>query len=65
MPLFFYLPLIIARGMLSVSTGATVRSAEPTPRPHEPEPPLPHVTAPSTQPGFDELWLGASHPERR
>jgi hypothetical protein len=67
MPMFFYLPLIIARGVLSVGAEALeqgeatrlnrMRMQVPLRRP---------LAAPTrTQPGFDQLWLGSRNPALR
>ena len=54
MPMFFFLPLIIARGMLSVGAQAAAITDERV-RDH---PPL----RPRTQPGFDQIWLASKNP---
>ena len=55
MPMFFFLPLIIARGMLSVGAqAAAINDERVRDRP----------SRPATQPGFDQLWLGSNAPAR-
>lgn len=55
MPMFFYLPIILARSLADV--GAAVLRVS--------EAPMPVAKQRRTQPGFDEPWLGARHPDRR
>lgn len=66
MPMFFYLPLIIARGVLSVGAEALEQSeAARLSRARLPVPQRRPLTAPRTKPGFDELWLGSQNPALR
>jgi hypothetical protein len=61
MPMFFYLPLIIAQGVLSVSAEALEQSeAARLERARLPVPRRRHASR--TQPGFDQLWLGSKNP---
>ncbi len=57
MTMFFYLPLIIARGIVEVSADA-IRMSDAYARN-----PAPKIAR--TLPGFDQLWLGAHNPARR
>jgi len=67
MPMFFYLPLIIARGVISVGAEALEQSeAARLNRMRMPVPQRRPLTAPMrTQPGFDQLWLGSRNPALR
>jgi hypothetical protein len=56
MPMFFYLPLIIARGMLSVGAQAAAITDERV---------RDQPVRPRTQPGFDQLWLASKNPALR
>jgi hypothetical protein len=56
MPIFPFLPLILMRGIMDVSA-QMLAPRDDTPRPQAPKR--------ATPPPFDELWLGASNPERR
>jgi hypothetical protein len=56
MPIFFYLPLIITRGLISVGAQAAAIGDE---RAHD------HPVRPRTQPGFDQLWLASKNPVLR
>jgi hypothetical protein len=66
MPMFFYLPLIIARGVLSVTAEALEQSeAARLTNARMPVPQRRPVTAPRTRPGFDEPWLASQNPALR
>jgi len=56
MTILFYLPLIIARGIVDVSAEA-IRASDAYARD-----PAPKIAR--TLPGFDQSWLGANPPRR-
>jgi hypothetical protein len=56
MTIVFYLPLIIARGIVDVSAEA-IRASDAYART-----PAPKIAR--TLPGFDQSWLGANHARR-
>jgi len=57
MTILFYLPLIIARGIVDVSAEA-IRASDAYARD-----PAPKIAR--TLPGFDQRWLGANNPAQR
>jgi hypothetical protein len=66
MPMFFYLPLIIARGVLSVGAEALESSeAARLASARLPAPQRRPLAAPKTQPGFDQPWLASHNPALR
>ncbi len=56
MPIFPYLPFILLRGLIDMSTEA-LGDREDKPRPQAPQR--------RTQPGFDQLWLASKNPALR
>ena len=61
MPMLFYLPLIIARGVLSISSEA-LEASDAYVRQPKPRTVPPYRT---TQPGFDQPWLASKNPALR